>query len=117
MYIPTHNTSQNNGTMHWSNPSVQHVSFETSVNSSVSLAAGFHTYALSRTATTIRWYLDGVQYHVADITGGINSTQEFQAQFFILLNVAVGGNFVGSPDASTPFPQQLRVDYVRVWGQ
>ncbi|HEV2667764.1 MAG TPA: hypothetical protein VG324_22805, partial [Blastocatellia bacterium] len=71
--------------------------------------------ALSRTATTIRWFIDGVQYHEANIAGGINSTQEFQGQFFILLNCAVGGNFVGSPDASTPVPQQMRVDYVRVW--
>src|SRR5512145_1968243 len=87
------------GTMHWANSSGQHVSFGTSINTSVSLAAGFHTYALSRTATTIRWFLDGVQYHEANIAGGINSTQEFQGQFFIILNVAVGGNFVGPPNA------------------
>jgi hypothetical protein len=105
------------GTMHWANSSGQHVSFGTSINSSVSLAAGFHTYAISRTATTIRWFLDGVQFHEANIAGGINSTQEFQGQFFIILNVAVGGNFVGPPNAGTPFPQQMRVDYVRVWGQ
>jgi beta-glucanase (GH16 family) len=103
--------------MHWANSSGQHVSFGTSINSSVSLAAGFHTYAISRTATTIRWFLDGVQFHEANIAGGINSTQEFQGQFFIILNVAVGGNFVGPPNAGTPFPQQMRVDYVRVWGQ
>jgi beta-glucanase (GH16 family) len=58
-----------------------------------------------------------VQYHEANIAGGINSTQEFQGQFFVLLNVAVGGNFVGPPNAGTPFPQQMRVEYVRVWGQ
>jgi len=117
MEIRGQNPFQNIGTMHWANSSGQHVSFGNSINSPVSLAAGFHTYALSRTGTTIRWFLDGTQYHVADITGGINSTSEFQGQFFILLNVAVGGNFVGSPDASTSFPQQMRVDYVRVWGQ
>ena len=105
------------GTMHWANTDGSHASFGTSINTSVSLAAGFHTYAVARTTTAIRWYLDGVQYHEANIAGGINSTQEFQGQFFILLNVAVGGNFVGSPNASTPFPQQMRVDYVRVWGQ
>ena len=105
------------GTMHWANSTGQHVSFGTSINSPVSLAAGFHTYAISRTPTAIRWFLDGVQYHEANIAGGINSTQEFQAQFFIILNVAVGGNFVGPPNAGTPFPQQMRVEYVRVWGQ
>jgi beta-glucanase (GH16 family) len=105
------------GTMHWASSTGTHASFGTSINSPVSLAAGFHTYAIARTSTAIRWYLDGVQYHEANIAGGINSTQEFQGQFFIILNVAVGGNFVGSPNAGTPFPQQMRVDYVRVWGQ
>ena len=105
------------GTMHWADANGSHASFGTSINSPVSLAAGFHTYAIARTPTAIKWYLDGVQYHEANIAGGINSTSEFQGQFFIILNVAVGGNFVGSPNAGTPFPQQMRVDYVRVWGQ
>src|SRR5262245_14024360 len=111
------NPFQNIGTMHWATDSGSHASFGGSITSPVSLAAGFHTFAISRTTTTIRWYLDGAQYHEANIAGGINSTSEFQGQFFIILNVAVGGNFVGSPDASTSFPQQMRVEYVRVWGQ
>jgi beta-glucanase (GH16 family) len=61
--------------------------------------------------------VDGQQFHEANIANGINSTSEFQGQFFIILNVAVGGNFVGSPDSSTVFPQRMLVDYVRVWGQ
>jgi len=111
------NPTENLGTMHWANDNGSHASFGGSVTSPVSLAAGFHTYAISRTTTAIKWYLDGVQYFEGNIAGGINSTSEFQGQFFILLNVAVGGNFVGSPDASTQFPQQMKVDYVRVWGQ
>jgi beta-glucanase (GH16 family) len=70
---------------------------------------------MSRTGSTIRWYVDRVQYAEANIAGGINSTSEFQGPFFIILNVAVGGNFVGSPDGSTVFPQQMQVDWVRVW--
>jgi hypothetical protein len=116
MEIRGQNPFQNVGTMHWE-ANGSHASFGTTFNSPVSLAAGFHTFAISRTPTAIKWYLDGTQYHEANIAGGINSTGEFQDQFFIILNVAVGGNFVGSPNAGTPFPQQLRVDYVRVWGQ
>jgi hypothetical protein len=111
------NPFQNLGTIHWANNDGSHASFGGSINTSVSLAAGFHTFAMSRTTTAIKWYLDGTQYAEANIANGINSTSEFQAQFFIILNVAVGGNFVGSPNSSTPFPQQMRVDYVRVWGQ
>jgi beta-glucanase (GH16 family) len=111
------NTLQNLGTMHWANDDGSHASFGGSFNSSTSLAAGFHTFAISRTTTAIRWYVDGTQYFEGNIANGINSTSEFQSQFFILLNVAVGGNFVGSPNSSTSFPQRMVVDYVRVWGQ
>ena len=39
----------------------------------------------------------------------------FNNPFFVLLNVAVGGNFLGNPDATTVFPQQMQVDYVRYY--
>ena len=116
MEIQGQNPFRNFGTIHWADAGGNHVSFGGIFNSSSSLSAGFHTYAISRTSTSIKWYVDRVQYAEANISGGINSTSEFQAPFFILLNVAVGGNFVGSPDASTVFPQQMQVDWVRVWG-
>jgi hypothetical protein len=116
MEIQGQNPFQNFGTIHWADANGQHASFGGTFNSSTSLSAGFHTYAISRTASSIKWYVDRVQYAEANISGGINSTSEFQGQFFILLNVAVGGNFVGSPDGSTVFPQQMQVDWVRVWG-
>jgi len=117
MEIQGQNPLRNFGTIHWADQNGQHVSFGGIFNSSTSLTAGFHTFAISRTATSIKWYVDRVQYAEANISGGINSTSEFQAPFFILLNVAVGGNFVGNPDGSTVFPQQMQVDWVRVWGQ
>ena len=117
MEIQGQNPLRNFGTIHWADQNGQHVSFGGIFNSSTSLTAGFHTFAISRTATSIKWYVDRVQYAEANISGGINSTSEFQAPFFILLNVAVGGNFVGNPDGSTVFPQQMQVDWVRVWGE
>jgi beta-glucanase (GH16 family) len=116
MEIQGQNPFRNFGTIHWADAGGNHVSFGGIFNSSTSLSAGFHTFAISRTGSSIKWYVDRVQYAEANISGGINSTSEFQAPFFILLNVAVGGNFVGSPDGSTVFPQQLQVDWVRVWG-
>ncbi|HEU4933222.1 MAG TPA: glycoside hydrolase family 16 protein [Pyrinomonadaceae bacterium] len=116
MEIQGQNPFRNFGTIHWADPGGNHVSFGGIFNSSSSLSAGFHTYAISRTGTSIKWYVDRIQYAEANISGGINSTSEFQGPFFIILNVAVGGNFVGSPDGSTVFPQQLQVDWVRVWG-
>jgi Glycosyl hydrolases family 16 len=116
MEIQGQNPFRNFGTIHWADASGQHVSFGGIYNSSTSLSAGFHTYAISRTGSSIKWYVDRIQYAEANISGGINSTSEFQGPFFILLNVAVGGNFVGSPDGTTVFPQQMQVDWVRVWG-
>ncbi|HEX5601576.1 MAG TPA: glycoside hydrolase family 16 protein [Pyrinomonadaceae bacterium] len=117
MEIQGQNPLRNFGTIHWADQNGVHASFGGTFNSSSSLTAGFHTFAISRTSTAIKWYVDRVQYAEANISGGINSTSEFQAPFFIILNVAVGGNFVGNPDASTVFPQQMQVDWVRVWGQ
>ena len=116
MELQGQNPFTNFGTIHWADANGQHASFGGTFNSSTSLSAGFHTYAISRTASAIKWYVDGAQYAEANIANGINSTSEFQGQFFILLNVAVGGNFVGSPNSSTVFPQQMQVDWVRVWG-
>jgi len=116
MEIQGQNPARNFGTIHWADANGNHVSFGGIYNSSSSLSAGFHTYAISRTGTSIKWYVDRIQYAEANISGGINSTSEFQGPFFILFNVAVGGNFVGSPDGSTVFPQQMQVDWVRVWG-
>src|SRR5262245_1748026 len=107
----------NLGTMHWANANGGFAGYGGAYASPVSLAEGFHTFAVYRTATAIKWYVDGIQYHEGNIADGINSTQEFQSPFFIIVNVAVGGNFVGSPNASTVFPQRVLVDYIRVWGE
>jgi Glycosyl hydrolases family 16 len=116
MEIQGQNPFRNFGTIHWADPGGNHVSFGGIFNSSTSLTSGFRTFAISRTGTTIRWYVDRIQYGEANISGGINSTSEFQGPFFIILNIAVGGNFVGPPDGSTVLPQQMQVDWVRVWG-
>ena len=80
------------------------------------LDSAFHVYALEWSASKITWELDGVVYSTvtpASIPGG--SAWVFNHPFFIVLNLAVGGNYVGSPNSSTPFPQALQVDYVRVY--
>lgn len=73
----------------------------------------FHVFSIEWDANAIRWYLDDVQYHVVDITP--SALSEFRADFFFIFNVAVGGNWPGSPNASTNFPQRMIVDYVRVF--
>ena len=76
----------------------------------------FHVFAVDWTEDAIRWSVDGTTFATAtpaDLPPG--TTWVFGHPFFVILNVAVGGNFVGGPDASTVFPQTMTVDYVRVY--
>jgi beta-glucanase (GH16 family) len=80
------------------------------------LADDFHIYAIEWTTNQIKWFLDSTQYFTvtpASLPSG--GTWVFTAPQFILLNVAVGGRWPGYPDATTVFPQQMLVDYVRVY--
>jgi beta-glucanase (GH16 family) len=78
------------------------------------LADAFHVFAIDWSPNRIAWSVDGTVYEVrtpADLGG---RQWVFDHPFFILMNLAVGGDFPGDPDGSTVFPQQLVVDYVRV---
>lgn len=75
----------------------------------------YHVYAVEWDSSVIRWYVDGNKFHEVNIAGGINGTSEFHAPYFLLFNLAVGGNWPGSPDGSAPFPNRMQVDYVRVY--
>lgn len=77
---------------------------------------GYHTFAVEWEPDVIRFYVDGRLYKTrtpADLPAG--KTWVFNHPFFLILNVAVGGNFPGNPDATTVFPQLMKVDYVRVY--
>ncbi len=76
----------------------------------------FHVFSVEWGPNSIRWYVDGTLYKTrtpADIPPGTKWV--FDHPFFIILNVAVGGNWPGNPDPTTVFPQKMLVDYVRVY--
>ncbi len=77
----------------------------------------FHTYALEWDATEMRWYVDDILYTAQNAwsTSSAAYPAPFDQAFYILLNVAVGGNWPGSPNADTTFPASMEVDYVRVY--
>ncbi|RME82167.1 MAG: glycoside hydrolase family 16 protein [Caldilineae bacterium] len=78
------------------------------------LTQDFHTYAIEWAPGEIRWYLDDALFNIVD-EGDVPGPWVYDHPFFIILNLAVGGNWPGNPDANTRFPQQLLVDYVRVY--
>lgn len=78
------------------------------------LDTDFHVYAVEWTPDTIEWFVDGTRYFSAT-RQSLPGEWVFDHPFYIILNVAVGGGFVGPPDASTSFPQTMMVDWVRVY--
>jgi beta-glucanase (GH16 family) len=80
------------------------------------LSDGFHVYAVEWEPDALRFYLDANSY--ATFTSAqwpAGGTWVFDHRFFIILNVAIGGDWPGSPDGTTVFPQTMQVDYVRVY--
>jgi beta-glucanase (GH16 family) len=79
-------------------------------------ADDFHDYAVEWTTNQIKWFVDGVNFFTitpASLPNG--TTWVFTQPQFLILNVAVGGNWPGYPNGTTVFPQRMTVDYVRVY--
>ncbi len=100
------------GTIHFDNNGYQSWGGHYVLPSGI-FADDFHVFAIHWTPEKIEWYLDDILYYDADIQAA--GMTEFHENFFIILNLAVGGNWPGNPDATTVFPQTLEVDYVRVY--
>lgn len=98
------------GTMHWNNNG--HAMYG---DNTATTPADYHVYAIEWDAAAIRWYVDSTKFHEADIAYGINGTSAFGNPFFLILNLAVGGNWPGQTVDETKLPARLYVDYVRVY--
>ena len=90
----------------------QHVSSGSKILSSPSV---YHVYDVEWDASSIKWHVDGTLYHTVDLVSNINSTGAFFNPFFIILNLAVGGNWPGSQVDDSHIPASMYVDYVRVY--
>ncbi|KAA3658753.1 MAG: glycoside hydrolase family 16 protein [Calditrichaeota bacterium] len=74
----------------------------------------FHLFAIEWEKDEIRFYVDDKPYHIIT-PDDLSGEWVFDHPFYIILNLAVGGNYVGWPNENTVFPQALLVDYVRVY--
>ena len=99
------------GTIHWDNNG--HASY--GGKTTVAAVSDYHIYAVEWDSASVRWYVDSSLYATANIQNGINGTEEFQKPFFILLNLAVGGNWPGQIVDESKLPASMYVDYVRVY--
>ena len=75
----------------------------------------FHVFSIEWKMDQIKWYVDGILFSTVNKADVGAATWPFNEDFFFIMNLAVGGNWPGNPDASTYFPQWLIVDYIRVY--
>lgn len=75
---------------------------------------GFHIFGVEWGPEYINFYVDNVLYNQIK-PENVPGEWVFNKPFFIVMNIAVGGNFVGSPNSETVFPQTMLVDYIRVY--
>ncbi|MEM7610692.1 MAG: glycoside hydrolase family 16 protein [Pseudomonadota bacterium] len=105
------------GTIHYGAEFPGNLSTSQTYSGPTDVSTDFHVYAIEWDATEIRWYVDDVLYATQNSwssTGG-PFPAPFDQNFYIIFNVAVGGNFPGSPNSGTVFPVTMEVDWVRVY--
>ncbi len=99
------------GTMHWSSGG-NHTQYGLSLSSSPS---AYHIYRVDWDANSINWYVDDTLFATGNIANNVNSTDAFHKPFFIILNLAVAGDFPGQTVDLGKLPASMYVDYVRVY--
>ena len=105
------------GSIHFGASSPGNVHTSTAYSDGRSFADDFHVYAVEWEPTEIRWYIDDIHYATKNSWWCANAPYPapFNQRFHFILNLAVGGNWPGSPPAWQSFPQRMLVDWVRVY--
>jgi len=98
------------GTIHWYDNGNTQYGGNTSTN-----ANAYHLYAVQWDNQSITWWVDNNLYATANIANNINNTGAFQNPFYIILNMAVAGDFPGQTVNTAALPANMYVDYVRVY--
>ncbi len=81
----------------------------------VPVSQTYHVFTIEWGPDEIHWYVDGINYHNAIPSDVAPNEWVYNHTFYMILNLAIGGNFGGSIDPNLTFPQQMLVDYVRVY--
>lgn len=106
-------------TLHYGNPAERSSGYY-DLPDGETFADDFHIFTLEWEPTEVRWYLDGNLFHTATewfTSAGKDAKfpAPYDQDFHLLVNVAVGGHWPGSPDETSVFPQMMYVDYIRVY--
>ena len=110
------------GTAHWNNGGVSAPYSPAMFGKAFDLESGsffgeYHVFSLIWTADKLTWLVDDEVYHEMALDDSANLAP-FRKSFFLIMNVAVGGNWPGYPDPANDdvvFPQEMIVDYIRIF--
>ncbi len=107
----------NNTTMHYGNTTADHqykgTQYVLPASANGDFSSDFHIFSAVRSLNQMQFYVDGALYYTFKSSDA--SPYPFNNPFYVILNLAIGGDFDGNPDASTTFPQTMQVDYVRYY--
>jgi len=118
MEIVGHEPSTLHGTVHYANSGGAHIQNGKAyyLGGGKRFSDEFNVFSIVWKEDKIEWYMNDIKYHtVTRLSLGTSNPYPFNEDFFFIFNVACGGQWPGSPDASTPFPQNMIVDYIRVF--
>ena len=123
MEVMGQDTNKLYGTIHYGNPHAESQGTYTIKDGKESFSDGFHTFTCDWEPGKITWYVDGKKYHeesnwhsTTEGQGTLTYPAPFDQPFYIILNLAVGGSWVGNPNEETNFVNNpFVVDYVRVY--
>lgn len=122
MEVMGQETNKAYGTIHYGEPHAQSQGTY-SVSAADNFADNYHTYAVYWEPGKITWYIDGIKYHeesdwfsAKENQGTVAYPAPFDQPFYMILNLAVGGSWVGYPDDTTTYDdQEYAIDYVKVY--
>ena len=123
MEVMGQDTNKLYGTIHYGNPHAESQGTYTIKDGEKSFSDDFHTFTCDWEPGKITWYVDGIKYHeesnwhsTTEGQGTLTYPAPFDQPFYIILNLAVGGSWVGNPNEETNFKNNpFVVDYVRVY--
>ncbi len=117
MELVGHEPATTHGTAHWgpAGQSWSHYKGEGYDNpTGEKFSEEYHVFSIEWEPNSITWYVDDNEFFSLN-NAQVNGAYPFNAKFFFIFNIAVGGQWPGYPDATTQFPQRMYVDYIRVF--
>ncbi|MGB0931666.1 MAG: family 16 glycosylhydrolase, partial [Chitinophagales bacterium] len=116
MELVGHEPSTTHGTAHWGSQGQGYSNYKGGhyAIGGEKFSEKYHVFSLVWEANSIKWYVDDNEFYSLT-NSDVNGNYPFNSDFFFIFNIAVGGKWPGSPDATTQFPQRMYVDYVRVF--